>query len=143
VSDCCYLEVTVRSDDAERAVECLGEPDSRCPEGVSAVVFVYESANYGLNLALTELAGRGVEFVGWHSPGSDYNPTQFYTRGRILDYLEMGHDNFGYIVFGSNAQERRANLAEVEARIEAREALESAIKNPLYDMVKHNGLSPR
>lgn len=107
------------------------------------MVFVYESANYGLNLALTELAGRGVEFVGWHSPGSDYNPTQFYTRGRILDYLEMGHDNFGYIVFGSNAQERRANLAEVEARIEAREALESAIKNPLYDMVKHNGLSPR
>ena len=143
MSDCCYLELTVRSDDAGRAVESLGEPDTQTPEGLTAVTLVYESANYGMNLALTELASRGVEFVGWHSSGSAFNPTKFYTRGRVLYYLAMGHDNFGYVIFGSDAQERRNSLADVEARVEARESLRSAIMNPLYDMAKHDDLSPR
>lgn len=137
MGDRCWLEVTVRKEQAERFLRCVSTHyEVEREDGVS-ITFSFPEANYGMGSELEQASVAGCQFYGEHARGSAYGAYEFYSSGHNeVEYLSKGEDNEGHVVCGSTPEERLGHLRRLEVRILERDTLIERIHNPLYDLIR-------
>jgi hypothetical protein len=143
MGDRCWVEVTVRKDNAERFLEIVRYDPESTLEGELAVEMTFQEVNYGMGQELDRAASEGLEFYGQHTAGDSYGCSEFYTDGaRCVAYIPTGDDGYGVVVSGGTPSERMERLRELEQRITARKDLIERLHNPLYDLTRQSDVHP-
>lgn len=89
MGDRCYLEITLKRSDLQRFYEATGtkaDDWSLVGSEIAITQLNMDEANYALGNALSDAAGKGIVFHGWHGAGNNYPKETFVTYDNTVMY---------------------------------------------------------
>jgi len=139
MGDRCWVDVTLRREDADRFLDMVMlAPDGRDEDGPT-VTLTFPEANYGMGQPLDVAATAKIEFYGSHTRGDSYGPNDFYSNGDgMVHYLPTDGDGDGYVISGRTSSERWASLRILDERILERDVLVRRLHDPIFDLTQES-----
>jgi hypothetical protein len=142
MGDRCFLQVTVRRDQAEQLKGILGDPDEETMHNDWSMSLEYHQANYGLSYPLMEASSKGLVFYGFHGNGTEYGSREFFSDPSGVAEtmgIPMGPDGCGYVIHGDTPELRLAALQRLEEVILMQNDVRQRVDNALYALVTEGG----